>query len=438
MTSLKDGIELKPNTVYPDRVNLYRAKLNNVDLSGSTLNRVYMPGAILDDANLSRAILKNGFLNDIFLRRADLTGTDFTGSQLLEATMNNAILIDTIFDSTHLMGSAFNDTTLNRVSFINADVSISIFINTVLERIDFRNAQLGIVNFSRATLTYVSFVDANLKGADFSRSTLDHVDFTNADLSINENAMGKFRTSFKGANLSGVDFTGANLRGVDFTGAVVDRDDIIRKANNITDTIGLIEGLPEPEPVHRLVPENVAVWDVPEMMESPIDDASLDAVYQYQSPDVDRLERYKSESCFDVINQSDEVIGNYLSDHDNLVIFYRPPNSDSFFANCLTFDTLKNYLKDPKYIFYECVDRKDFRTYHREAPQYLKIPGRTTIFVNYDIIKIKFMERQNMIFLEFERDVSKTITYSASNTMIHISSNHCQHGSSIPLYNVVF
>ena len=436
MTSLKDGIELRPDTVYPDRVDLYRANLKNVDLSGSTLNRVYMTGAILDGANLSRAIFKNGFLNDIFLRRANLTGTDFTGSRLLEATMNNAILIDTIFDSAQLIGSAFNDTTLNSVSFINADVSISIFINAILERIDFRNAQLGIVNFSRATLTYVSFVNANLKGADFSGSNLRHVDFTNADLSINEHPMVRIRTSFRGANLSGVDFTGANLRGVDFTGAIADRDDIIRTANIITDTIGLIDGVPLQ--IRREVPINVAAWDVPEIIESPIDDASLDAVYQYQSPDADRLDRYKSERCFDVINQSDEVIGDYLYDHHNLVIFYRPPDSHHFFANCLTFDTLKNYLKDPKYIFYSCVEGKDFRTYHREAPQYLKIPGRTTIFVSYDIIKRKYMERQNMIFLEFEKDISKTITYSASNTMIHISSNHCQDGSSIPLYNVVF
>jgi hypothetical protein len=185
---------------------------------------------------------------------------------------------------------------------------------------------------------------------------------------------------------------------------------------------------------------NPAAWDEEEERELDIEDPDLDINNPYQPTNLEKLAKYSDQNCFDSINMSEEVIGDYLSsDPDNLVIFYRFPASDGFLANCLTFETLKKYLKDPKYIFYNCVEGKRFEAYHNDPPQYLKIPGRTTLYVSYQDMKRKYIERQNMIFLDYDIEtVKRTISYSTSITLNFVSGNHCQEGSSIQLYRIIF
>jgi hypothetical protein len=156
-----------------------------------------------------------------------------------------------------------------------------------------------------------------------------------------------------------------------------------------------------------------------------------------------KLQLYGNQNCFDVIQMNEENIGQYLSaDRDNIVIFYKQPTDVGFLATCLTFTNLKKYLTDPKMVFYECIDqvpKKDPRTYYTQPPEFLKIPTQShTIFLNYNDIKQKYIQRQNMIFLEFDNRVLKTMSYDASITMNFVSSNHCQEGSVINVYRIIF
>jgi hypothetical protein len=90
-------------------------------------------------------------------------------------------------------------------------------------------------------------------------------------------------------------------------------------------------------------------------------------------------------------------------------------------------------------IFYRCVDGMDYRQYSSNQLEYLKLPtGGQTIFVNYRDIKDKYKQRQNMIFLELEEKIEKTISFDASYTMQFVSSNHCQPGSTIDVYRIIF
>jgi hypothetical protein len=170
-----------------------------------------------------------------------------------------------------------------------------------------------------------------------------------------------------------------------------------------------------------------------------IDDPQLDIVVPTAPTDPIKLSENENKSCFDPIQVNEENIGQYLSsDIDNLVIFYQELGANDFFATCLSFTTLKKFLKDPKMIFYGCVPGKDFRTYWHDPPQFLKIPGSHTIFVDYQDMKQKYMQRQNMIFLVNSFCVAKTISYDASYFMRFISSNHCQKGSIINVYRIIF
>jgi hypothetical protein len=153
-----------------------------------------------------------------------------------------------------------------------------------------------------------------------------------------------------------------------------------------------------------------------------------------------KLEQYQNQTCFDTIQLNEENIGQYLSaDRDNIVIFYKQSADADFFATCLTFMGLRKYLQDPKHAFYRCVHGKDYRTYIDDQPDFLKIPTITqTIFVSYEDIKQKYIQRQNMIFLEYIERVETTITYEAVVTNNFVSSNHCQPGSFIDVFRIIF
>jgi len=152
------------------------------------------------------------------------------------------------------------------------------------------------------------------------------------------------------------------------------------------------------------------------------------------------IQLYGNKTCFEIIQQNEENIGNYLSaDRDNIVIFYKQIPDADFIATCLTFTGLKKYLQDPKHAFYRCIHRKAYRIYIDDQPDFLKIPTQTiTIFVSYEDIKQKYIQRQNMIFLEYSERVDTTITYQAIITNNFVSSNHCQDGSLINVYRIIF
>ena len=159
----------------------------------------------------------------------------------------------------------------------------------------------------------------------------------------------------------------------------------------------------------------------------------------------DNIIRLKSSaSCFDFIEGNEPVIRDFLNEsRDNLVIFYRPPGQREFFAVCYTFTQLRMILKDGTYFFFQCIDGKSYESYARDAeaqrgPHFLKIatPG-ATVFVDYKQMKQKYIERQNMIFLDFDRVIPRTISYNMSAEMNQVGSSHCQDGSDIAVYNII-
>jgi hypothetical protein len=166
----------------------------------------------------------------------------------------------------------------------------------------------------------------------------------------------------------------------------------------------------------------------------------LDRDFPVQITNQEKLQQHGSHTCFDINELNEENIGTYLtSDPDNIVLFVKTNDKPEFAATCLKFSNLKNFLKDPTMIFYRCVDGMDYRQYSSNQLEYLKLPtGGQTIFVNYRDIKDKYKQRQNMIFVELEEKIEKTISFDASYTMQFVSSNHCQKGSNIDVYRIIF
>jgi len=170
-----------------------------------------------------------------------------------------------------------------------------------------------------------------------------------------------------------------------------------------------------------------------------IEDPDLDTCL-VPSTNIEKLDKHGSQSCFNIIEGVDEDnIGNYLSsDKDNIVIFFKKVEDPDFFATCLTFTALKVFLKDPKSVYYSCVKGKPDVDYHRDPPEYFKIPSQNNIYVSYSDIKDKYMQRQNMIFLEYEKKIDETISYNVSISNNTVSGWHCGKGTSIDVYHIIF
>ena len=170
-----------------------------------------------------------------------------------------------------------------------------------------------------------------------------------------------------------------------------------------------------------------------------IEDPELDTCITPPT-NTEKLNKHGSQTCFNIIDGIDEdSIGNYLSsDKDNIVIFFKKVEDPDFFATCLTFTALKRFLKDPNSVYYSCVQGKRDEDYHMDPPEYLKIPSQNNIYVSYSDIKHKYMQRQNMIFLEYEKKVDETISYNVSISNNTVSGWHCGKGTNIDVYHIIF
>jgi hypothetical protein len=181
-----------------------------------------------------------------------------------------------------------------------------------------------------------------------------------------------------------------------------------------------------------------------EDLEIEVHDPQLDMVIPIQPTNDTKLKIHSSDQCFDIMDTGNELmIGNYLSNTadniDNIVIFYKPESKDTFYAICLTFTALKKFLTEPTNIFYGCDGREDLKSYSLEPYHYLKISTHTQpIFVSYSDIKQKYMQRQNMIFLHYTERVKNTISLDASASRNNFSSWHCQEGTSIDVFKIIF
>jgi uncharacterized protein YjbI with pentapeptide repeats len=259
---------------------LSNAWFKNCDLHGVNFNRASLFHVdFTESKKMQPDIFKAAAVNmrNTVFKHTRLTGIDFSGKQLNEATFKNATLIDVNFSGSTLAGADFtyakllkspsDKTTISHTESLTREPTIStdifkeadrnmaeiVFTDMDLTNIDLSNKNLSKAKFSYATLKGVNFSGSILAGADFSYATLKGVNFsgsilagadftdakimdsnifkeadrnmaeivftdmdlTNIDLS-NKNLS---KAKFSYATLKGVNFSGSILAGADFTDA---------------------------------------------------------------------------------------------------------------------------------------------------------------------------------------------------------------------------
>lgn len=242
---------------------LHNGNLNGVDLSGTNLGQVIeSPDAftlVLEQQNLAGMVWRNAVLSGARCRKAKFFAagadgrvdtfddwvTDFSGSDLTEASLVAAQLQYAIFRNTSLLRANlsnsiapyadFSGANASSAWFIQADIRQGVFNGTSLVGADFTDANLAQANLvdarlRQATLIATTLTEANLTQADLSEANLSDADLTTASLRQTNLSNAWLRganlsqanlqgASLQGANLEGTVLTGANLTGVNLAGA---------------------------------------------------------------------------------------------------------------------------------------------------------------------------------------------------------------------------
>ena len=185
-------------------------------------------------ADLTGANFSNTDLTNIDLNWTLLNGANFTGANLANGSFKYANLTGTIFYGANLSGANL-DSVLVGTNFRFADLSYTAIIKTFMfdafdakSSADFSFANLtgarfwmlDEVNFdfTGAILRNSSLHSLNLSGADFSHTDLTGVEFSNVNLNY-ANLTG---TIFSGADLGSTSLVGANLRFADMNHVTFD------------------------------------------------------------------------------------------------------------------------------------------------------------------------------------------------------------------------
>jgi uncharacterized protein YjbI with pentapeptide repeats len=167
----------------------------------------------------------------------DLSGADFSESDLRSAVFNDAILSKAKFNNADLTGAALYKTTIRYAELRTAGLSGAILEYAIFNRSDMRGATLNGARLAHAQMSSVKFQKASFRGSELrrtwlARADLTEADFTDADLRHAEICEAdltgaKFYNAdledadLKGANLTNADLTGANIRGVKFADAIL-------------------------------------------------------------------------------------------------------------------------------------------------------------------------------------------------------------------------
>ncbi|NJL44861.1 MAG: pentapeptide repeat-containing protein [Leptolyngbyaceae cyanobacterium SM2_3_12] len=268
---------------------LHSGRFNGVELSNTNLSQVVEgPDAftlLLEKQALAGIIWRNAILNGARLRKAvffDPGGdgrldtfddwiTDFSGSDLTEASLVAAQLRHAIFHNTSLLRTNlsnaqaqyadFSGANAGSAWFIQADLSSSVFNNTSLVGADLTNAQLSQASLVEARLKQAYLVGATLTDAVLIRADLSDADLSDANLQGAKLDQANLSNSrLQGTDLSRAILTEANLQGADLQGITLSQANLTgtnfggarffipeqRQPN------GFIATLTEPEPNNAL------------------------------------------------------------------------------------------------------------------------------------------------------------------------------------------
>ena len=238
------------------------------DLSGVDLSTMNLVGQDLTGANLSGQDLRNIDLTETILKnvdftKANLSGLNFTGRILDGCILNETNVYQTILKIAHLSsceilntdfsgvaelwGTRFIDSSIINSNFSNSSLVAVVFVGSDISNTDFSNSDLS---FSKAPVHTPHTIPIELTKFDISADEIMQLDRKQIDELVNKilyqhhgdtssfllvgfemvdeivNVQYLIINNFTNANLNNVDFSNADLTGAQFRGATVSSLDL--------------------------------------------------------------------------------------------------------------------------------------------------------------------------------------------------------------------
>ena len=183
------------------------------DLTNANFENSVLSGSDFSLANLKNANFKNAVVDGIKLRQTILDQTDFTNVDLRQVNLTNVDLTNTILKNSNLSNKDLTKTFLYKSDLSGADLTYSNLSTVYLGDTILKDANLTKALLYEADLSLALDKDLSgtvLTGTDITWSNLIGVDFSGKDLS---------QTNFHRSDLTGQDFTNnVYFLGNDFVG----------------------------------------------------------------------------------------------------------------------------------------------------------------------------------------------------------------------------
>lgn len=240
--------------------DIYRATLTKADLTGSNLTDAILQWTNLTGADLSGTSLRHALFDNATMTDADLSEANLSGARLGQATLTGADLTGATIRGANLGQATQNGFTAEQLystgSYQAGDLTgIFLYQNDLsgwnFSGQDLTNASFGIPLFFSATLTGADLSGATIRGARFFGST--SFGFTAEQLySTASYQVGDLvevelpYCNLTGWDFSGQDLTGAILGGATLTGANLSGADA-RATRNLDSTGAITENLIHPD-----------------------------------------------------------------------------------------------------------------------------------------------------------------------------------------------
>lgn len=200
-----------------------------------SLRRAVLPGIVLDGLQMSGWDFSGAELTDASFKDAVLDGADFSEVQAARADFRGASLGDTRFEGAQLDDVKFNTAKISGASFKQASGKKVRFFGAVIKVSFFTECHFDQAQFTRAVLLKSSFNQSQFNGAKLTHCVINDCDFGGANLlGADFSASIAHRSAFNQANFAGNVFNGCDFLGSTFISAQI-------KAVSACEDICLIE-----------------------------------------------------------------------------------------------------------------------------------------------------------------------------------------------------
>ena len=228
------------NTIKPSKdpeiiLRLYEANWGKLLTNQKSFVGQNLSGKDFSNSNLENKVFFGSDLTDANFENSILSGSDFSLANLKNANFKNAVIDGIKLRQTTLDQTIFSNVDFSKVNLMNVDLTNAVLKNSNLSNQDLTKtflykSDLSGANLSNSNLSVVYFGDIVLKDTNLTKALLYETDLS---LALNKDLSGMILNyaQITHSNLVGIDFSGKDLTGVNFYHSDLTAQDF---TNNIT------------------------------------------------------------------------------------------------------------------------------------------------------------------------------------------------------------